>query len=75
MIGLIIYAITLPLRAAAGIAGAAGRSGSRRRQRGPHYSHGYCTIAHRTLGAAERCAETPRYRREAARQIGSCQVK
>jgi hypothetical protein len=28
-----------------------------------------CTIAHRTLGAAERCAETAKYRREEAREI------
>jgi hypothetical protein len=69
MIRLIFYAITLPLRAAVGIAGAAGSSGSRRRPRGRHYLHGYCTVAHRTVGAAERCAETARYRREAARQM------
>jgi hypothetical protein len=68
MIGLLFYAMTLPIRAIGGLAGAAGRSG-RRRPRGRYYSHGYCTIAHRSVGAAERCAETARYRREEARAI------
>jgi len=69
MIGLIFYAMALPIRAAFGLAGALGNAGTRRRPGGWYYSHGYCTIAHRTLGAAERCAETAKYRREEAREI------
>lgn len=69
MIGAFLYLAFLPLRAAAELVDGAARSGSRSRARTPRYSHGYCTIAHRSEGAAQRCAMTAAYRRVEAAAI------
>jgi hypothetical protein len=48
-----------------------GRRGGYRRPRGPVYHHGYCDINHRTQGAADRCAQSARYRRVEAAAIAA----
>jgi hypothetical protein len=72
MLGFFIHAVTAPLYYGAKAASRAGRSSHRpRRARAPHYSHGYCTIAHRSQGAAQRCATSAAYRRVEAAGIAA----
>ncbi|HEY0691489.1 MAG TPA: hypothetical protein VGD71_20915 [Kribbella sp.] len=72
MLGFFIHAVTAPLYYGAKAASRAGRSSCRPyRARAPHYSHGYCTIAHRSQGAAQRCATSAAYRRVEAAGIAA----
>lgn len=70
MIGLVFYLVAAPMRICFGLLRAANRSHNRRRPaRGNYYSHGYCQIAHRTQGAADRCSMTGTYRKVEALAI------
>lgn len=72
MIGVIFYLVAAPLRICFGLLRAMDRSSNRRSYRGPrgnHYSHGYCDIAHRTQGAADRCSVSGTYRKVEALAI------
>jgi hypothetical protein len=72
MLGFFIRAMTAPLYYGAKAASRAGRSSrGSYRPRTPSYSHGYCTIAHRSEGAAQRCATSAAYRRVEAAGIAA----
>lgn len=71
MLGFLVYGLTAPLYYGAKAASRAGRRSRSYRPRAPRYTHGYCTVAHRSEGAAQRCAMTAAYRRVEAAAIAA----
>lgn len=71
MLGLLFYGLTAPLYYGAKAVSRAGHNSRGYRPRSPVYSHGYCTIRHRSEGAAQRCAMTAAYRRVEAAAIAA----